>query len=75
MIGRVTKTLALGIAALGVAGALATATAQQGPETREIIQIKDNVYHYRSGLYNMVFAVTPDGVILVDTHNAEARSG
>ena len=72
MIGRVTKTLALGIAALGVAGALATATAQQGPETREIIQIKDNVYHYRSGLYNMVFAVTPDGVILVDTHNAEA---
>ena len=64
--------MALGIAALSVAGALAMANAQQGPETREIIQVKDNVYHYRSGLYNMVFAVTPDGVILVDTHNAEA---
>jgi glyoxylase-like metal-dependent hydrolase (beta-lactamase superfamily II) len=72
MISTVSKTLAIGIAALGVAGALGTANAQQGPETREIIQVKDNVYHYRSGFYNMVFAVTPEGVILVDTHNVEA---
>ena len=75
MISTVSKTLAIVFGALGgiaALGALGTANAQQGPEKREIIQIKDNVYHYRSGLYNMVFAVTPDGVILVDTHNPEA---
>lgn len=72
MINRITKSVTLGIAAVVVFGFAGTASAQgQGP-AQEITNIKDNIYQFRNRFHNAAFAVTPDGVILVDSINKEA---
>ncbi len=71
MINRITKSVTLGISAALVFGFAGSADAQQGP-AQEITNIKDNIYQFRNRFHNAAFAVTPEGVILVDSINKEA---
>lgn len=72
MIGWITKSVTLGITAALVFGFAASTSAQQRGPAQEITNIKDNIYQFRNRFHNAVFAVTPDGVILVDSINKEA---
>ena len=72
MIGWITKSVTLGITAALVFGFAASTSAQQRGPAQEITKIKDNIYQFRNRFHNAVFAVTPDGVILVDSINKEA---
>jgi len=72
MIGRISKSVTLGISAAVVIGFAGSAIAQQRGPAQEITNIKDNIYQFRNRFHNAVFAVTPDGVILVDSINMEA---
>ncbi len=72
MIGTITRSVTLGIAALLAFGFTAPASAQGRGPAQEITKIKDNIYQFRNRFHNAVFAVTPEGVILVDSINKEA---
>ncbi len=47
-------------------------TAQQQGPAQEITNTKDNIYQYRNRRNNAAFAVTPDGVFLIDPINKDA---
>lgn len=72
MIGRISKSVTLGIAAAVVIGFAGSAIAQQRGPAQEITNIKDNIYQFRNRFHNSVFAVTPEGVILVDSISKDA---
>ena len=72
MTGRISESVMLGIAAAVVIGFAGSAAAQQRGPAREITNIKDNIYQFRNRFHNAVFAVTPEGVILVDSINKDA---
>ena len=67
MINRIAKSATLGIAAALVFGFAGSASAQQRGPAQEITNIKDNIYQFRNRFHNAAFAVTPEGVILVDS--------
>ena len=70
------KTFAMGVtlvlATAVLFDAAGPATAQQRGPAQEITNIKDNIYQFRNRFHNAVFAVTPDGVILLDPINRGA---
>ena len=72
MINGITKSVTLGVAAIVVFGFAGSASAQGRGPAQEITNIKGNIYQFRNNFHNAVFAVTPDGVILVDSINKEA---
>ena len=72
VIKKIGMGVTLALAAVVLFGAAGPATAQQQGPAQEITNIKDNIYQYRNRSHNAAFAVTPDGVILIDPINKDA---
>ena len=72
MIKLIGMGVTLALAAIVLFGAAGPAMAQQQGPAQEITNIKDNIYQYRNRFHNAAFAVTPDGVILIDPINKDA---
>ena len=71
MIQKFLSAVTFGAAALVMLGLAGPAAAQDRAQ-QEITNIKDNIYQFRNRFHNAVFAVTPDGVILLDSINKAA---